>query len=213
MRKAAAATLCVWLVIAPAARAETVYVIEQLMVGVVSAPGGAGERVATVKSGDRLELIERQNDQAHVRLASGAEGWIKASYLSSERPLQQRLSERAAEVDKLKADVSRLESELAAARVASTPAPAPRAAIPSNSSPRSDPVHPASPLPTLSRPNEATSPRDAEGLLARRAQSAAHPSWLWVLAAATLMLLVGFGLGWRTLDRRIRRKYGGLRIY
>jgi len=27
------------------------------------------------------------------------------------------------------------------------------------------------------------------------------------------MLLTGFVLGWKTLDRRIRQKYGGLRIY
>ena len=28
-----------------------------------------------------------------------------------------------------------------------------------------------------------------------------------------LALIAGFVLGWRMLDRRIRRKYGGLRIY
>jgi hypothetical protein len=27
------------------------------------------------------------------------------------------------------------------------------------------------------------------------------------------MLLVGFIAGWTTLDRRIRQKYGGLKIY
>jgi hypothetical protein len=34
-----------------------------------------------------------------------------------------------------------------------------------------------------------------------------------VLTAALLALVAGFVLGWRVLDRRIRRKYGGLRIY
>jgi hypothetical protein len=38
-------------------------------------------------------------------------------------------------------------------------------------------------------------------------------AWEWVLAAALLALAAGFVLGWRVLDRRIRRKYGGLRIY
>lgn len=38
-------------------------------------------------------------------------------------------------------------------------------------------------------------------------------SWRWVVGAAGGGLLLGFLLGWRTLDRRIRKKYGGLRIY
>jgi hypothetical protein len=40
-----------------------------------------------------------------------------------------------------------------------------------------------------------------------------EPSWGWVLGASMLALVIGFMLGWRTLDRRIRKKYGGLRIY
>lgn len=38
-------------------------------------------------------------------------------------------------------------------------------------------------------------------------------SWRWVAGAAVAGLILGFLLGWRTLDRRIRKKYGGLRIY
>jgi hypothetical protein len=38
-------------------------------------------------------------------------------------------------------------------------------------------------------------------------------AWEWLVGAALLALAGGFVLGWRVLDRRIRRKYGGLRIY
>jgi hypothetical protein len=31
--------------------------------------------------------------------------------------------------------------------------------------------------------------------------------------SALAALAVGFALGWRTLDRTIRKKYGGLKIY
>ena len=41
----------------------------------------------------------------------------------------------------------------------------------------------------------------------------AQPTWQWVIGTAVVSLIVGFMLGWRTLDRRIRKKYGGLRIY
>lgn len=51
---------------------------------------------------------------------------------------------------------------------------------------------------------------------AEEASPAAEPvrgAWEWLLIAALLGLAAGFALGWRVLDRRIRRKYGGLRIY
>ena len=38
-------------------------------------------------------------------------------------------------------------------------------------------------------------------------------SWHWLAGAGAAGLVVGFFLGWRTLDRRIRKKYGGLKIY
>jgi hypothetical protein len=41
----------------------------------------------------------------------------------------------------------------------------------------------------------------------------ARGAWGWLAGAALLALAAGFVLGWRMLDRRIRRKYGGLRIY
>jgi hypothetical protein len=44
------------------------------------------------------------------------------------------------------------------------------------------------------------------------AQPARSP-WGWLVATALLALTAGFLLGWRLLDRRIRRRYGGLRIY
>ena len=40
-----------------------------------------------------------------------------------------------------------------------------------------------------------------------------HASWKWTAGAAALGFVLGFILGWRTLARRIRRKFGGLKIY
>lgn len=56
----------------------------------------------------------------------------------------------------------------------------------------------------------------AAALAAAEELSTAQPArgaWLWLAVAALLALALGFVLGWRVLDRRIRRKYGGLRIY
>jgi hypothetical protein len=40
-----------------------------------------------------------------------------------------------------------------------------------------------------------------------------EPTWSWVAGAAAVGLAGGFALGWRMLAGRIRKKYGGLKIY
>jgi hypothetical protein len=190
----------------PLARAETVYVIEQLVVGVNSTADDTGERIASIKSGDKVELIERVEEQAHIRLPSGTEGWVKASYLSSDPPLQQRLDARTQEVTKLKADVTRLESELKAVRLAATTAPAP--APP----PVSAPTPPPAPV-TDANPGAAPAPGNRNSMFNNESRVKAGPPWTWIAGVGAVSLLMGFALGWRMLDRRIRAKYGGLRIY
>jgi Bacterial SH3 domain len=187
---------------APAVYGDPVYVIEQLVVGIASAPGPEGERLGQVKSGDKLELLERQGDEAHVRLANGKEGWIKSSYVSAEEPLQQRLTARTAELDKLKQeneqlrqDLKRLQSERASARSAQS--------VPATAA--------ASPITTATPPEPAAPIR--ETVFLRPPERPGQTPWTYLLGVAAVMLLVGFTLGWKTLDRRIRQKYGGLRIY
>jgi Bacterial SH3 domain len=202
------ASLCLLalMLTAPAVRADPAYVIEQLVVSVTSAPDAESERIGQVKSGDKLELIEREGDETHVRLSNGKDGWVKSSYLTADPPLQTRLTERTAEVeklkqeadklrqevDKLKQDVSRLEAQLAASRVAHT-ATSDSPPATADAPPPPAPVHDTVFLRSPDRPGET--------------------AWPLVLGSSAVMLLVGFAAGWKMLDRRIRRKYGGLRIY
>jgi hypothetical protein len=210
------ASLCLLalMLTAPAVHADPIYVIEQLVVSVTSAPGEEGERVSQVKSGDKLEVIEREGDETHVRLSNGKDGWVKSSYLTADPPLQTRLTERTAEVeklkqdadklrqegDKLKQDVSRLEAQLAASRAAHT-------ATPDSPPARPDPLPP---------PAASDSPPPApvhETVFLQSPERPGATPWLLLLGISAVMLLVGFAIGWKTLDGRIRRKYGGLRIY
>jgi hypothetical protein len=181
---------------ASAARAETLYVIEQLVVNVNSAPDASGERIATIKSGDAVEVLDRQGEQIHVHLANGTEGWIRKSYLSADEPLHVRVAERTAEVEKLKQDVTRLEGELAAHRASPTPTTPAAARTPSAEEPAAAEQPPHEPPYFMTPPD-----------------SPARPVWHWALGSFVVALGLGFALGWSMLDRRIRRKYGGLRIY
>jgi hypothetical protein len=179
-------------------RAEPLYVVEQLVVGVSSSPDASGERVATLKSGDRVEVLERSGDEVHVHLANGRDGWVRASYLSADEPLRVRLAQREAEVAHLGDEVNALKAQL-----------------------RSTPATGAAPLAASAVPAAATAPpaatedpvAGASGALFSSGEERAHPAWPWTLAAALIGFGAGFGLGALMLDRHIRRKYGGLRIY
>jgi Bacterial SH3 domain len=213
---------------APAIHAETLYVVEQLVVNVNSAPDASGEHVANIKSGDAVEVLDRQGDQIHVHLANGTEGWVRKSFLSAEEPLHVRLGERTAEVEKLKRDVARLEGELAAAKTAprgklgaaqtnTAPGSAAPAATPAAQTftPTSAPASAseAASSPTGVESGVAEQPAHEPPYFMTPPDSPARPVWHWALASFVVALGLGFLLGWQVLDRRIRRKYGGLRIY
>jgi hypothetical protein len=180
MRSLACVAALVAAVIFASAHAEALYVIDQLIVSVSSTADETGERIATIHSGDSVQVLERRDTYAHVRLSSGTDGWVKAMYLSPQLPLQQQLMAQVQELERLKQELARLQGEARAAPVAS---------------------------PTVGEPNDPPAARPDE-----RAPSA-HPLWQWMLSSAVVALVGGFALGWRMLDRRIRRKYGGLRIY
>ena len=207
MKYRAALLLLPALAAASAIHAETLYVIEQLVVNVNSAPDATGERVANIKSGDAVEVLDRQGDQIQVHLANGTEGWVRKSYLSAEEPARMRLGERTAEVEKLKQDVTRLEGELAAAKTASHGKPG------GAQTTASAPTPTAAAAPTTAESGAAEQPAHEPPYFMTPPDSPARPVWHWALGSFVVALGLGFALGWQMLDRRIRRKYGGLRIY
>ena len=176
------------------ARAEPLYVIEHLVVGVNSAPEGTGERIASIRSGDRVEELERMGEESRIRLGNGTEGWVRSSYLSSAVPLRRQLAERTSEIESLRAELAAARSEAQAARVAAAVTPAPPA-----DPPAAEPAAEPAAVP--------------ERQLFPRPPASDGPGWLMVAVACVLGLAAGFAVGWRVLDHRIRRKYGGLRIY
>jgi SH3-like domain-containing protein len=204
---------------------ETQYVIEQLVVSVNAAPDGSGDRVDQIKSGDRVDVLERQGEQSRVKLASGQEGWVRSSYLSTTPPLREQLKTRTDELEKLRAEKTKLEAELASAKKAATTAAANAASAATAAPP---PTAASSPPPAANDPSAAppsggpssgTSAGDAAPppanppMFASDGMMPSRPSWLVAITVSGLTLIGGFVLGWRVLDKRIRAKYGGLRIY
>jgi SH3 domain-containing protein len=169
------------------AQAQDLYVIDQLVVNLNSAADASGERVATLKSGDKVQLIERAGDAVHVRVSDGRDGWLRATYLSADEPASVRLAARDRQLAQLKDDLARARAQ---------PAPAPASA----------PVR---------TPAAATAGEDAATTapLFEPAPIRPRPAWPLALGCGLLGLALGFASGVLILDRYIRRRFGGLRIY
>jgi SH3 domain protein len=185
--------------------ADPLYVSDKLVVNVYAEADQESSKVATLDSGDAVESIEKVDVYTHVRLTDNREGWIKSSYLTAQVPAVVRLKElekeRSAgspapalaklndELKQVKERNAVLQTELAAAKqLAQAPAPAPVAI--------------ASPPQKRAETEHAVNERVPER----------YPI-TWIAAAAFLIGAIGFALGYQTLARKIRRKYGSVRIY
>lgn len=182
--------------LAGTAGAATAYVSDDLVLGVYAEQNGQGQRLATLHSGARVETLSSSGEYTQVRMGDGTMGWVKSTFLMAREPASVR--------------VKQLEEELDRSR-ATTPALAEAAA-------RSE----------LERVKQELAVRESE-VAALRAQpppaaagsgaaasheAAARPLGLWIpVVAAAAALACGFGLGYATLARRIRQKFGGFKVY
>jgi hypothetical protein len=178
--------------------AETAYVSDQLVLNVYTEQNQQGQRLATLHSGARVETLATSADFTQVRLADGTTGWVKSSYLTTDEPAAVRVKQLQEELDRSRA---------------TTPALA-EAAAKSELDRRER---------ELADKQAQLSQKQAEldaALAARQPGAASAPrapprslgAGLMVgttLAAAAL----GFWGGYLTLARRVRRKFGGLKVY
>jgi hypothetical protein len=187
------------------------YVSDELILGVYAEQNGQGQRLATLHSGARLETLGVSGESTHVRLNDGTTGWVKSAYLTTQEPATVRvkrleeeldrsrattpaLAEAAArsEVEQLKRELQSKQSELDAVSgaLAAPPGAAPGAGA------RGIPTGSGAP----------------GGMLTSLA--AANSGHLWIGGIAMLAgLIVGFWLGYAALARRIKHKFGGLKVY
>ena len=197
--------------LAARAGAGTAYVSDELVLGVYAEQNGQGQRLATLHSGATLETLGVNGEFTQVRLSDGTSGWVKSSYLTTHEPATVRLNqlqdeldrsratspalaEAAArsEVERLKRELKDLQSELDAARGALN-APTADAPAPGNS---------GAPVPGGPAPDSRAGAAGAPGTHA----------WVW-MPALLAALASGFWLGYATLARRVRHKFGGIKVY
>jgi SH3-like domain-containing protein len=196
-----------------AVTAAPAYVSDELVLGVYSEQNNQGQRLTTLHSGASVETLGANGDFTQVRLNDGTTGWVKSAYLTTQEPAVVRikqlqdeldrsrattpaLAEAAArsEVEQLKRELAAKQSELMAANAALAPTAGSGVGVGSGAA------------------DSGTVVRVAAGIAAGVA--AAPAGHAWIEAAAVLAALsVGFWLGYATLARRIKHKYGGLKVY
>ena len=183
--------------LALAANAESLYVSDKLVIGVFSEANQESEKLASLESGDSVEVLEKAEGYMRVRLADGREGWIKSSYLTTQAPAilrvkqlekEQRASSKevppqiAEQLKQLQEQNNSLKNELNSLKQTAA-------------SLRAEP---------LSEP-KVSKVVDQDPL----------PNHALIFGGAILVTggAIGFALGYRIIVNRIRRKYGSLKIY
>jgi hypothetical protein len=192
--------------LAASAAAATAYVTDELVLGLYAEQNGQGQRLATLHSGASVETLGVNGEFTEVRLNDGIVGWVKSAYLTTREPatvrvkrLEEELDQRRAttpalaeaaarsEVEQLKRELAAKQSDLDAARGA------------------------------LAVPGAASGLDAASGAAPGGASAgitAAISGRAWVGIVAVLVALsCGFWLGYATLARRIKQKFGGIKVY
>jgi len=181
---ALASALLASAVLAVDAGAATEYVSDELVLGVYAEQNQEAQRLTTLHSGATVETLSTSGEFTQVRLSDGTIGWVKSSYLTTRQPATAR--------------VKQLEEELDRSR-ATTPALAEAAA-------RMEVERLQREL--AAKEAQISSARPVEPPPAAAARLSAP-----VVGAVLIAAAGGFWLGYATLARRVRKKFGGLRVY
>lgn len=196
MRRRTACLLA--LLVAPAESgrvlAATAYVSDQLILGVYAQQDQGGERLATLHSGASVETLASSGDYTQVRTVDGVTGWVKSTFLVTREPAAARVKELEDELSRTRATTPAL-AEAAAHSEAQRLQQALQASQAEVASLR------ASMPPVQAAPNRAA----AVAAFTREAGRYA--------LAAVPALALGFWWGYSSLARRIRKKFGGIKVY
>ncbi len=183
------------LLVATDARAEAVYVTDELRLGLYRGELTEGRPFKTLISGDRMEVLERALMSVRVRTETGEEGWVKTAYLVDQEPPRRRAAT-------LESANAALTTELEAARSATADANALIASLETE-------------LATV-----RTGIEDLPALEASNTELRAELSAIgtriplpWVVAGILAALLLGGAVGYLWLDRKVRSHFGGVRVY
>ena len=182
--------------LAVSATAAPAYVSDELVLGVYADENNQGQRLATLHSGYSVEILSVSGEFTQVRLADGITGWVKSAFLTTKVPAVVRIKQLQEELDRSRAttpglaeaaaisEVERLKREMAAQQIQFDAA---RASV--------------------------VSPTSVASKATYMAPVVQGRALLFAALGVAIALPCGFWLGYATLARRVRQKFGGIKIY
>ena len=96
------------MLIAASALAETMFITDSLKVTLRTGPSNEHKVIAMLKSNEEIEVLEKGDDWAKVRLKNGKEGYVVGRYLTSEIPKFSIIAGLQKNVEKSKKEISSL---------------------------------------------------------------------------------------------------------
>jgi len=182
-----------------AVAAETAYVTDNLRLGLHQAPDTSDRAFRTLESGQEMEILSQNRNYAQVRLPEGTVGYVKAAFITSEKPATLIVAETRTESERLAAELERMNAQFEA----------PAAAIADLE--RRVAAQEAELGKRAARIEELTAANAR--YLSRQEQYAYSLPLTWVSGAMLLCLVGGVLAGMWWLDWRSRRRHGGIRVY
>lgn len=178
---------------------EVVYVTDLLRLGMHRARDTSDTPFRNLVSGTELTILERVPNYARVRTPDGEEGWVRSAFLVTEKPARLRVAELTAALEEARAELAvarsaRLDVEKSTGRMNEELSRKIAAAEAIQQE-----------FTRLQNDNEAMA------VLVERYRGALPLPWV---AGALVVVFAGgllTGIWW--VDRSIRRRFGGHRIY
>lgn len=196
-RRGYAALALLALAIPPAAWAaeSTVFVTDELRLGLYQGEETTGRPIRMLTSGDQLQILERALRTIRVRTEDGDEGWVKTGYVVTQTPARRRIEPLQADNEQLSDSLKALsaDNEAMGQRLTQLSAQLEQAQ-----------------QGTIRLPEVESKLATLQQALASQGSSV-HLNWLY--ATALLAFVCGCWAGYYWLDRRVRKRFGGLRVY
>lgn len=91
--------------------AETLYVTDQLQLGLFERPSSDSRRLERLGSGTALEVLSKGGAYHRVETPAGRTGWVKSAFLVAEEPASARLAVALAQLEAAESELVRLRAE------------------------------------------------------------------------------------------------------
>ncbi len=195
---------------------EVAYVTDSLRLRLYTEANDSSDVLATLESGDSVEVLETLNRFSRVITYDGTEGWVKSAFLVSEPPAKLLYYSVSEQNKQLQEQIAELQNNTSTSASSTTNSEESSKLIAELQSALAKEQEAKQKLQTQimnAEPSQVnlTSTSFGTNQLSTNAFSITENK-LWVLVGISLLLIIGFILGMKFSNRRIRKRLHGFTL-